>query len=855
MLRSLLTLLIIFSVDACWGQESPKASTLSFLVCDSLSHQALGGAVCRVYSNGKMAAYALADNDGKLSVKAGRNDMLEFYALGYKKRKMRASAFDNSKRQYVGLAQTGVALREITVKAPAIRAKGDTLVYDVRTFAKAGDTYLEDVLKKLPGINVADNGTVSYQGKAINKFYIEGKDLLGNSYNQATRNMPVGAVRSVEVMENHQPVKVLQGKQVSDKAALNIKLDKGHLARPFGEVAGGIGSGQGTVWDNSLFLTQVLGGSQLMVTGKMNNSGKDLSEETQEHIDVTNLDAYEPIPASLLRGTDFQESLPVNRYATNKSYSGGLNYLVNLSPDATLRLNMLAYEDRSGYSSLYDYTYGGMTTTQLREENRLSRRTLTLLPIIRYELNAKKMFLSNELRYSYNNYDVTNRLTSNDKDIQERVHGRPAYLQNYLTAAFTWGQNAIQVKSLTRYYDRHERLRCFADSVQDYNVEEPLAVRSWISKNILSTSFPLWGRYLEVRALVNYAYHQYVAEGTVQRRRITYQLQPSYTISWGTDRYLTLEMPVGWLHASIDAQDKKTREMPVFCPALRFKYALSPHWKVRWSVDMNKSDASGSFYALLPVRTSYRAWYESSNQLFFSKSNSLTGGIYYQDLVTMLFCNVSASYSDERHEYYRNDEYTASKTVVTDIAGRHHQRTLLANADVSKSFTDAGLTLKTQLSYSLSSYPLSQSGVVTNNRSHIFSLGVNTSWQKLSWLRLNLSVTGFLYWERSDYEHSDVLSSLKGKSSVFFFPSKRWDIRLKCQSVINEVAPSDYKNCHLFDAEASYKISKRLEAKGSVENLLNEQDYTIRQNTGLNTIYTRLPLRGRVALVKLLLHL
>lgn len=802
-----------------------------------------------------MAGYALADNDGRLSVKAGQDDMLEFYAMGYKKRELRASMFTSSHRQYVGLTQTGVALREVTVKAPAIRAKGDTLVYDIRAFAKAGDTYLEDVLKKLPGINVADNGTVSYQGKAINKFYIEGKDLLGNSYNQATRNMPVGAVRSVEVMENHQPVRVLQGKQVSDKAALNIKLDKGHLARPFGEVAGGLGSGQRTVWDNSLFLTQVLGGSQLMVTGKMNNSGKDLSEETQEHIDVTDIDAFEPAPSSLLRSPAFQENLPVNRYATNKSYSGGLNYLVNLSTDATLRLNMLAYEDQSGYSSLYDYTYGGMTTTQLREENHLSRRTLTLLPIIRYELNAKKIFLSNELRYSYNNYDVTNRLTSNDKDIQERVHGRPAYLQNYLTAAFTWGQNAIQVKSLTRYYDRHELLRCFADSVQDYNVEEPLALRSWISKNILSTSFPLWGRYLEIRALVNYAWQQYRAENTVQRRRITYQLQPSYTISWGTDRYLTLEMPVGWLHASIDAQDKKTREIPVFCPALRFKYALSPHWKVRWSMDMNKSDAPGSFYALDQVRTSYRTWYESDNQLFFSRSCSLTSGVYYQDLVTMLFFNISTSYIDERREANKNYEYTASKTIISEIAENNHQRTLMANADVSKSFTDAGLTLKTQLSYSLSSYPLSQSEVVTRNHSHSLSLGVNASWQKLSWLRLNLSTTGFLYWERSDYEHSDVLSSLKGESSVFFFPSKRCDIRLKCQSVINEVTPSDYKSCHLFDAEASYKISKRLEAKGSVENLLNEQNYIIRQNTGLNNIYTRLPLRGRIALIKLLIHL
>lgn len=855
MLRSYLTLLILLIVDACWGQGSQKASTLTFLVRDSLSHHALGGAACRVFSNGKMAGYALANNDGALSVKAGKDDVLEFYALGYKKQELHASAFSDGRCHSVLLAQTGVALREITIKAPAIRALGDTLVYDVRAFAKAGDTYLEDVLKKLPGINVSDNGIVSYQGKAINKFYIEGKDLLANSYNQATRNMPVEAVKSVEVMENHQPVKVLQGKQISDKAALNIKLDKSHRARPFGEAAGGLGSGQGTVWDNSLFLTQVLGGSQLMVTGKMNHSGKDLSEETQEHIDVTDLDAYEPTPTSLLRGTSFQESLPVNRYATNKSYTGGLNYLVNLSTDATLRFNMLAYKDRSGYNSLYDYTYGGMTTTQLHEDNRLNRRTLTLLPIIRYELNTKKVFLSNELRYSYNNYDVDNHLTSNEKDIREHVHARPTYLQNYLTAAFTLGQNAIQFKSLTRYYVRHEMLCCLADSIKDYYAEEPLSLRSWTSKNVFSTSFPLWGRYVDIKALVNHAYHQYRAENTVQRRRDNYQLQPSYTISWGKECYATFEMTMGWLYASVTAQSEKTREMPFLCPALHFKYVLSPHWKIKLSMDLSKSDTPGSFYALDPVRTSYRSWYETSNQLFFSKSSSLFGGFYYQDLATMLFFNVSASYIDERRECYENFEYTETKTYVSEVAENNHRRTFLSNAEVSKSLSDAGLTLKTQLSYSLSTYPLSQSGVVTGNRSHIVSMGINATWQKLSWLRLNLAATDFLYWERNNYNHSDVLSSLKSESSVFFFPSKHWNIKLKCQSMINEVEPSKYKNCHLFDAEASYKISKRFEAKCYVENVLNERNYIIRQNAGVNTIYTRLPLRGRVALIKLLIHL
>lgn len=90
-----------------------------------------------------------------------------------------------------------VELREVVVKIPPIRSANDTLIYNVGAFVKAGDRHLEDVLKKLPGIKVAENGSVTYQGKAINKFYIEGKDLLGSSYNQATRNMPIDAVSDV----------------------------------------------------------------------------------------------------------------------------------------------------------------------------------------------------------------------------------------------------------------------------------------------------------------------------------------------------------------------------------------------------------------------------------------------------------------------------------------------------------------------------------------------------------------------------------------------------------------------------------------------------------------------------------
>ncbi len=65
------------------------------------------------------------------------------------------------------------------VKAPERRVKGDTIVYDVAAMTKAGDRNIEDVIKKIPGIQVDDSGGISYDGEPINHFYIEGLDLMG----------------------------------------------------------------------------------------------------------------------------------------------------------------------------------------------------------------------------------------------------------------------------------------------------------------------------------------------------------------------------------------------------------------------------------------------------------------------------------------------------------------------------------------------------------------------------------------------------------------------------------------------------------------------------------------------------
>lgn len=830
---------------------------LSFEIKDAYNHKPLSDVACRVFTTeGKFYTYAIADNEGRLSVSVNQSDYLEFSFIGFKTLKKKVSSYTSGKINLVELKEQDIKLREVAITAPPISAKSDTLVYNIASFIKQGDSHLEDVLKKLPGIKVSENGTVSYQGKTINKFYIEGKDLLGSSYNQATRNMPVDAVTTVEILENHQPVRMLQGRQFTDKAAINIKLDKAHKSRPFGEVEGGIGFSP-TVWNNRLFLTQILGKSQLLITGKMNNTGTDISDETKEHIDVTDIDAYEPTVSGLLSPFLNMETLPQNRYLYNKSYSLGVNYLTSLSKDATLRMNILFYEDRSNYSNHYNYTYGGTKDVFINEINNKSQKTLTVLPILKYELNSPKAYISNELRYSFNRSSTSNTLVSNGIGITEKINSKPYYLQNYFASSFSMGKQIVQAKSFLRYFDRRESLIDISDSASFYDVNEGYTVNSFITKNILSTSIQFRKSYLDLSTRIYYRNNKYDYEGNIHQEKLQLRFLPSYTIIFGTDRTLSVELPVEWMRIDLNSPqiDNENRKKFSLSPSIYFKYKLTDKWKFVLSASMNTDNLTADFYSTYPLRTSYRSVYIPNNDFFLNNSKTVSARFNYRNLATMLFANFVVSYTDEKRESYTNYNYTDSLTSISYIKGDNHRRLLMVDATFDKSFINAGLTLKSGINYNKTSYLLSQSGILTQNNSNIFAANIDITFQKIKWLRAYIGVTGTIYWEHNNLYKSDALSSLLANTSVYIFPLKKLDIKFSYQTYTNKVSKSEFVTCNIFDILANYKINKILEIGTSVTNLLNVKSYIVTQNSGINTFNSTLPLRGREILFRVLFRI
>lgn len=146
--------------------------------------------------NRRTLTFARSGRDGRYTVvtpKDKTGKWLVFVCMGYERDTISLDNFVQGQKTM--LTEKSFKIKEVKVVAPKMRQMGDTIDYYVGMFKQKQDRTLEDVLKKMPGISVGSDGSISVGGKRINKFYIEGMDLLGNKYSQATENINAGKVK------------------------------------------------------------------------------------------------------------------------------------------------------------------------------------------------------------------------------------------------------------------------------------------------------------------------------------------------------------------------------------------------------------------------------------------------------------------------------------------------------------------------------------------------------------------------------------------------------------------------------------------------------------------------------------
>ena len=226
-------------------------------------------------SDSSMVTYGFSDAEGffRFKLDQGKNYLLAISYLGYKSRMVAVTPSGESQELTVKLVPDTETLAAVNVvdEMPVV-ITGDTISYKADAFTTGEERRLEDVLKRLPGVEVDEDGQVTVEGKVVEKVMVEGKDFFDGDTKIATKNIPADAVDKVQVVRNYEEISPLAGLSTEDRVALNIKLKEGKKNLWFGDFEAKAGDPERYMAHGNAFYYSPKASFNMI--GDMNNIGK-----------------------------------------------------------------------------------------------------------------------------------------------------------------------------------------------------------------------------------------------------------------------------------------------------------------------------------------------------------------------------------------------------------------------------------------------------------------------------------------------------------------------------------------------------------------------------------------------------
>ena len=220
--------------------------TVTGMVTDSLKNPLdVANVVAVNQENQALDGFGITNDKGeyKLNLKTNSDYILKVSYLGFSPAEIPLRTAETDVVLDVVLYEQAESLDEVEVvyEIP-ITIQGDTIVYNTDSFVSGTERKLSDVLEKLPGIEVSDEGEIQVEGKTVTKVMVEGEEFFDGDSKLASKNIPANALSKIEVLRNYSEVSQLGGvTNNEDNVALNIKLKEGKKKFWFGEITGGLG--------------------------------------------------------------------------------------------------------------------------------------------------------------------------------------------------------------------------------------------------------------------------------------------------------------------------------------------------------------------------------------------------------------------------------------------------------------------------------------------------------------------------------------------------------------------------------------------------------------------------------------
>lgn len=672
------------------------------------------------------------------------------------------------------VVEEALQLKEVIVKSEKIWGGNDTVNYVVAAFRDTTDIVIADVLKKMPGIEVKDDGKVEYKGKPISKFYIENMDMLQGRYNLATTSIAASDVASVQVMENHQEVRALQNIQFSDNVALNIKL-KENAKGTFALMAD-LGAG----WADSLQYEGGLTGmyfakrNQFLGTLKANNSGINLVDN--ENVTVTSLASMVKPSAPGISGV---------RHTLNRSQWVTYNSLHKLKNEAELSYSLLFGGDRNRKLSESRTLYLLPDDTLSLVERMQSLETAKMLEgSINYNLNKDLDYLKISLIVSgHRNWGEG--LVDNGELIRQEEN----YQSLCAKANIHWirksrrdPESGVEFNSNTSYgtlpYGLQVAPGCFPEVLnggEGYALTlQNIGFQSFKSENFLRFLTSVVWKRLRIMPYFNFSMEEQRLNSSLTGQNedgLTIQFaenQFSNDIRWhkyqpAAGAYITydrrrvnvtLMMPVQLRYLQLDdrirtASDKQFKVLTQ--PSLSFHYDFNHNWKVSTKIATYNSTPSLRTLYSGYIMQNYRtlSHYDCPLADTYGANGSLT--LSFKNIMKYVFGDFSVNYNRYRNEVMYSQNFEGNTMVINAVEQPSWGDYLSVSLYAGKGFSWKRLNINAKCSYGLGRSP----HLVQNQVATYYNQGWNAN------LTASIAFTDYIFFNNKG-SFSRMTSSLDG---------------------------------------------------------------------------------------------
>lgn len=819
----------------------------------------VGASVIVKGADGKMKTFSSSREDGgfSMTLPSVAGCRLDVVMMGFAKQSF---ALDSVSFPLTVTMQIGTTLlKEVNVKADRIREQGDTVSYYVSSFAQVQDRTIGDVLRRMPGIEVARNGKIQYQGEDINKFYIEGSDLLGGRYGIATNGISSEDVGAVEVMENHQPMQVLSGISFSDKAAINLKLkNKAKAAWSFHGDAGGGWSWQpeGAVWDGELFAMAVMPGFQSITTFRTNNTGEDLSASKTDFFASrrgTGLSRYVSI------GLPGVPSLDSKRTLQNRSFLVSTNNLWKVGQGevkANIDYSFNRVTSQASNVTTYFLAEGDRVITEHRDgtehDHALSGKFI-------YELNKKRAFVNNTLQTNIDWSDIRLRTTgslANDQSADLPDY----YISNHFKMIRRFkGKHLVTLESRNEWESLPQTLRCnlsgdaYNQHVGDhaFYTQENAAYTFTINGITVSFDGGVKGYW---RSMNSELPELPVAlpgttENVIHTNSLTLYATPRLEY-WVKRVNLSLSLPVSYAHYAFDKAMANRDE--VYCsPSLSMNW--KPNNRFSGTIRGGMGRAPMNLNLIHPglIMTDYRTLKAGVDDFYNSTSQHVSASFSYKHTRHGLFANGMVMHSWNHLPYTLAQQLYGDYVVYSYADADNDSKMLMAMMSLGKTLDFMRGSCNINGSFHRNASRLLSQQQSVQSVSTGWSMGGKVNGSPWHWFSFDYAI----HLTNSRLSMNDAnapwLSSLTNELSLNFIPHSKWEWQVGGEHYRNELTQGIYKSILMLDTKLLFKPTKRMELAASLTNILNKKAYNYTTYSQLSSFECQRTLRGRQLLLSI----